>query len=292
MAMEETMEKKEVSGFILPKKKISIKPNFTNPGWIKNSKHVAFFKMEGTFDRYGVPMKRNGGLVNIFTDAEKEYLERVTGLNLSVYNDDYWAKKTIKLNRNGLTLDLSDPEDYIQYCLARANTEFIAPSIKDKNNRATYRYYIEDAEEAQVIKSQRASNIKDGMRYYIQELEGKRDKLIDFLRVYGQLTNNVSLSRVNKDAKLDFLQNKVEALVEDNPKVFTSIVNDPAFNSMLLIAQAVNYGIILKNGTTYSLAETGEPIGKTYSETAKALTMERNQDLRLLIEQRVENAAE
>lgn len=40
--------------------------------------------------RFTAPLRRNGSLANVLTNDEKDHLESLTGLNLSIYGD-FWV---------------------------------------------------------------------------------------------------------------------------------------------------------------------------------------------------------
>ena len=89
---EETNDVQEQPALVscLKNKRIKVKFIPKEGGLVTDPKHVGYGGMlETSKKRYCVPLTRSGQLVNVLTDAEKDYLEMVMGLEpneLSVYN--------------------------------------------------------------------------------------------------------------------------------------------------------------------------------------------------------------
>ena len=84
--MGEVLENK----FTLPKNKVTVKYIKRKKGMASNvsEDHVISGGMlSGSVKRYCTPMLRNGSLANVLTKDEKDYLENLTGLKLSIYED-------------------------------------------------------------------------------------------------------------------------------------------------------------------------------------------------------------
>lgn len=274
--------------FELPQKKVKVKPNFENAGWIKNKRHAAFFKVEGAYESYPVAMTRNGSLKNPFTDEEKKYLEEVLGYEqnaLSVYKKDGPLREiNVRLTKDPLELDLSNPEDFIKYKVLLTNSDRIAPSVKDIKAKGTYKFYIEDAEEvAEITKLKGSIEQKAWIEY--GKISENKNRLIAFLKVYNQV-KKLPAMKIDKDSKLDFLQAKVMDAISLNKQDFIDIITNPDFDIMLTIAEGVETGVLKKSGTKYSLAE-GDQIGDTLKHAINYLKAPVNQELRLIVEEQI-----
>ena len=109
-------------------KKIQVKFIPRNYMGITNSKHVLFGGMsENSVLILTVPvLESTGSYKNILTKEEKDFLEDYLGLEfnaLSIYKkvDNYWDNFSIRLTKQGITLNLLDPNDYIKYKVLRAD---------------------------------------------------------------------------------------------------------------------------------------------------------------------------
>lgn len=280
----------EKTKFTLPDKKVRIKPNYKNSGWVKNPKHAAFFKLEGTFDRFVVPQLRNGQLANILTDDEKDYLERALLMeenDLSIYKrkDNFWHEFSVSLGKEPVVLDLSVPMDYIKFKVLKANSYRIAPDVASLSNGTPYKYYIEDEEEVTQLQSKKADIYKRAWMAYAK-LEDKKDKLRTFLIVFNETFNPVT-KKIDSSPKLDFLQKEVSQIVENRTKDFVDIVEDPNYETKAIIAEGVQTGVLEKRNTKYYLAGGVDKLGDDFRSTIDYLNSPQNQETRMLIEERI-----
>lgn len=274
--------------FKLPEKKVKVKPNLENPGWIKNRRHAAFFKVEGAYESYPVAMNRNGRLKNPFTDEEKEALELLMGYEpntLSIYKKDGPLQEMqIRLTKDPLELNLSDPEDYMRYKVLLTNSDRIAPSIKNVKSKGTYKFYIEDEDEvAEVTKLKGSLDQKAWTQY--GKIADNKNRLIAFLKVYSQVKKMPTV-KIDKNSKLNFLQAKVMDIINDNKQNFVEIITNSDFDTMLTIAEGIETGVLRKSGTKYSLAE-GDIIGDTLKHAIDYLKAPINQEVKLVVEQQI-----
>jgi hypothetical protein len=277
-----------MSKFTLPSKKVRVRPCLENPGWIKNPRHAAFFKVEGAYESYPVAMKRDGNLKNPFTDEEKEFLEDVYGYEnntLSVYKENGPLRKiNVRLTKDGMTLDLSNPDDYITYKVLLTNSDKIAPSVKDRKAKQTYKFYIEDESEVAEMKSNDA-NINQIAWMEYGKISENKSKLAAFLKIYSQVFKT-PITKIDKNTDIKFLQGKVSDIVKDKMQGFVEIVKSPDYDTMLLIAEATEVGVIIRTGIKYSLPE-GDMLGNNLKETIQFLKSPVNQELVLIIEQQI-----
>jgi len=274
----------------LPNKKVRVKPNYKNSGWVKNPKHAAYFKLEGTFDKLMVPQLRNGQLANVLTDEEKEYLESVMLMeenDLSIYKkkDNFWHSFSVSLGKEPLILDLSDPNDYIKYKVLLANSYVVAPDVKSINNGGKYKYYIEDEEEVTRIQSQKANIYKQAWMGYAK-IEDSKEKLRTFLIVFNETFTPVT-KKLDRSSKLDFLQKEVSQIVENRTNDFVDIITDKNYDTKALIAEGVQTGVIEKKGSKYYLTGGVDKIGDDFVGAIEFLNSPQNQETRLLIEERI-----
>lgn len=276
--------------FELPKdKKVSIKPNLRNPGWVKNPKSPAFFKMEGTFDRLVCAQLRSGQLANPLTTEEKTYLEQVLNMEpneLSIHKkkDNFWHTQYIALGRDTVVLDLSNPMDYIKYKIALTNKKIVAPNEEIARFNRT-KYYVEDMEDVQ-----KATKIKTNLNKTAWTAYGKMEndakKLRTFLIIFNESFANAT-KKIAKDTKLAFLQKEVSDIVENRIKDFVEIVTDENYDVRALIAEGTQGGVLEKQGLKYYIAGSKEKLGDDLESTINFFKNPSNQETKLLIEERI-----
>lgn len=275
----------------LPRKKVTIKPNLNNPGWIKNKNHVAHFKIEGCHDRFVVAMTRNGQIKNPFTKEEKDFLEKSMGYEentLSVYNKKSPIHEmSVALSKDPMIVDLSDPEEFMKVKILLTNTELIAPSIKDVKNKQTYKYYIEDADEVAEMTKNVTSKIQKAWKAF-GKIEDDRTKLSAFLKTFNLILGK-PIPKIDVNTKLEWLQSQVSDIVQNKTDQFVTIIENPDYDTYLLLAQAIDGGIIKREGTKHLLAASNERLGNNIQETITFLKREANQDTVYLIEQQLKS---
>lgn len=277
--------------FKLPDETVYVKANYENPGWVKNPRHAGFFKLEGCFDQFTVAANRDGSgkLKNPLTNAEKEYLAEALDLDpkqLSTYTKDSYIRNVyIKCGKDPIKFDLSDPEDYIRYKVLITNSDKIAPSVKDKKFKATYKYYVERESEVAEVNKAKGDVNKTVWKEY-GKMEDNRNKLITFLKVYARITNK-PVVKVDTNTKIDFLQGKVSELIEKETNKVYEIMNHDSFDTILFISNATEVGELEIKGTKYMIKGGSDKVGNTLAETIKYFDSPINQELRLVIEEEI-----
>lgn len=263
-------------------------------GKIDNPKHVMFGGMaEGAVKMYTVPMLQSGQYVNVLTNAEKSYLEEVMGLEynaLSIYKkeDNYWDNFMVRLTKQSIYLDLSNPNDYIKYKVLLANKDFIAPSLQalEDNRKATYQFVlVQEGEET----SKANKNMSYTMQCYMEF--GKIQDNFDVLRTLVELLEG---KPVAKSTKIDFLKERINKLIQADAKVFLKTITDPMLYTKVTIKKAIEAGIISNRGGMLYLKSDGTPLCEdneepTLSVAAKFLNSPKRQDLKFSIEAKIKD---
>ena len=283
------MKTQEVkSNFTLPNEIVIVKYIHRNKGMAANvaKDHViAGGMLSGAVRKFYAPLQRNGSIKNVLNDEEKEYLEQVTGLNLSVYGD-FWTKYNVALYKEegANRFDLSDPMSYISIKILESLDKYeIAPSWADRNKNLTYQFVITRENEEMLETKGKYDSKKEAFKLY-GKIEDDREKLLGVLKL---LTNKA----LSSDSKLDWLQHKVEEFIDTNPTAFVNVVSDKAFYTKLLINVGVDKGVIVKKSNRYStsdgldLAESGQI--STFENAVLYLDNNKNQEIRMLLEAKI-----
>lgn len=259
---------------------------------IQDPKHVLYGGMLETARKiYSLPSLRNGTYVNPFTDDEKTFLESELSLEhnaLSVHKskDNYWDDYTVVIGKDGKTLDLSNPSDYIAYKVLLANTDYIAQSFDDIRKKGSYTFYIShEGEEAS--RSNKTIDLKKDAYIQFGKIDEKKEDLKYVIQI---MTNKIIAS----NTKMEQLRAWVGEQVESNPKLFLEIVKDPFYHSKKLVYKAVEYKIIRKTGDFYYL-HTSDGLSQlsekneepTFKNAVKYLESPRHQEIRLTIETKI-----
>ena len=285
----ENNESMEVTS-CLRNEKIKVKFIERNNGLPSN--HVLSGGMaEGSKITLVVPRLNTGTFVNVLTDSEKSFLEEYMGLEynaLSIYKkpdeENFWNDANanginkVELRKGDNYFDLKDPQQYIKYKILLANKNIICPSLTalKETPKATYRFVvIAEGEESKQAKN----NMTNTMNCYKEY--GKIEDNLDLLRIVVEtLDGRPTASTV----KLEFLQNKCNTLIQNDPKKFLSVITDPLLSTKALIKLSIENGSIANRGNYLYLRSDNTPLCEQNEEptlnfAAKYLNAPKHQDI-------------
>ena len=263
-----------------------------NHGLVTDPRHVYSNGMaEDAVRFFTVPVLKNGGLANVLTTNEKNYLEYVLGLpinGLSIYRkkDNYWFNRMVKLRKQDNYFDLSIPEEYINYKILLANKDYIAPSLEayEKEPKETYEYYIVEEGSASKAASKKANRTYE---CYV-EYGGIRDNWDKLRIIVEELTGKA----ITAKQKIEYLQEQVYELISTEPQRFLDAVRDEYLETKILLKKAIDAGIVYRRSEYYFLRDNNEPLcnpneDSTFDNAARFLALPKNQELRFAIEAKV-----
>ena len=228
--------------------------------FIKDPQHVMYGGMhEKGKRRFVLPMYTSGSYVNVLTDAERRFLEHFMGLEedaLSIYKkeNNFWANRHVLLGKEDTLLDLSTPDGYIDYKILLANKEFIAPSreVYDKTPKASYQYVIIQAKDKNKVDLSRFTATAKAFKL-LSSIEDDVKKLAGV--VFLSTGRFVSPAATRDDVLL-----LVKELMENDPSLFVSVLEDPYFETKTLINRCVTLGLIRNVQRLFFLSGTNQPL--------------------------------
>lgn len=299
-AMETPKTEEVAHGLVncLRKEKIIVRHVPKQSRMVTNPKHILYGGMAESAKRtFVVPRLSSGRYVNVLTDDEKDFLEDIMGLEvnaLSIYNkaNNFWDDSNdvgiskVTLTKQDNYLDLSDPEDYIRYKILLANKDLIAPSVKvlEDYPKATYQFVI-------ISEGDETKAAKKGMTTIMQcyALYGKLEDDFNALRVIVETITGVT---IHPNTKKEFLQTKVNDLIQSNSKMFLKVASDPLLQTKVLIKRCIEGGLIAHRGNQYyikdgnvPMCDNGEP---TLNVAAQWLNLPKNQDIKFSLEAKLQ----
>jgi hypothetical protein len=300
-AARETPKTEEVAhGLVncLRKEKIIVRYVPRQSRMVTNPKHILYGGMAENAKRtFVVPRLSSGRYVNVLTDDEKDFLEDIMGLEvnaLSIYNktNNFWDDSNdggiskVTLTKQDNYLDLSDPEDYIRYKILLANKDLIAPSVKvlEDYPKATYQFVI-------ISEGDETKAAKKGMTTIMQcyALYGKLEDDFNALRVIVETITGVT---IHPNTKKEFLQTKVNDLIQSNSKMFLKVASDPLLQTKVLIKRSIEGGLIAHRGNQYYIKESNVPMcdsgEPTLNVAAQWLNLPKNQDIKFSLEAKLQ----
>ena len=269
-------------------------------GMVTNPKHILYGGMaENAVRTFVVPRLSSGVFVNILTDSEKAFLEEVMGLEynaLSIYKkvDNFWDDSNengisrVRLTKQDNYLNLADPEDYIRYKILLANKDYIAPSLQalQDSPKATYQFVIiSEGDETKSAKDNMSATMKCYKEF------GKIENDINTLRV---IVETIDGRPTSQTAKLEFLQTKVNSLIQADSKIFLRVITDPMLSTKVLIKRAIEAGLISNRGNYLYLKSDNTPLCEVNEEptlniAAKFLNAPKNQEIKFALEAKLKN---
>ena len=261
-------------------------------GMVTNPKHILYGGMaENATRTFVVPRLRSGSFVNVLTNEEKAYLEDAMGLE---YNDlssikrvnNYWETVSVRLTKQDNYLDLSSPLDYIKYKVLLANKDLIAPSLQALQDepKATYQFVIiSEGEENKQARDKMSTTMKCYKEY------GKIENDPYTLRV---IIESIDGRNTAPNSKLEFLQEKINNLIQADSKLFLRVITDPYLSTKVLIKKAVEAGVIVNRDNHYYLRDGSMPLCEANEEStltmaAKYLNTPKHQDVLFAIQAKV-----
>lgn len=260
---------------------------------ITDKKHVGYGNLfDGNKITIVVPILANGRYKNVLTNDEKDFLEKELGLDsnaLSVYKteNNFWDNFKIELDKEGLKLNLSEPNDYIKYKVLLANTHVIAPSVKERMERpkATYRFELVHLGEEASIENAKMDAMMASYKAF-----GKIEDDFDTLRVLVELLDGRPYSKTETIA---FFRSRVNLLIQADAKRFLQYINDPLLHAKVLIKRGVELGKVAMKNDFYYLASDGSPLCEVNEKSslqnaAAFINQPANQELKFLLESEVD----
>jgi len=271
---------------VLKNKKIIVEPNVKPTSFIPDVGHRSSFLAPGAKNRFVTPIdKKTGQYKEVLTEEERKYLEEEVykrSLSVRERHDNFWDTFEVLLDKTPRTLDLRNPEDLITFKVLKNNTLTVAPSKKELGNKLSYRYYLRDVEE-EALHEKEETDYEEKVWELFSDLKKDRVQMINFLKITGKsISSSTSDSFLIKQIKDTYIKGS-----KANMKYFYETLTDATFDIKVLVTKALNQQIIVKEGNKYYLKE-GDKLGDTYGQLIKFLMDNKNQSIRVLIEDRVD----
>lgn len=242
---------------------------------------------------FTVPINKANTYINPLTESERQYLEYIMGLEsntLSIYNrvNNFWENFEVRLTKGDNYLDLSSPDDYIKYKVLLINTDYIAKSTSELEDKYKVTYQFVLINEGDELKDAK-NNLSITMQCY--KAFGKIENEADKLRVIIELIKGVPVSNTSS---LDFLQTEINDLITTDGKRFLSLLKDEYLDNKVLIKKCIEKGLIVKRGDYLYLSSTNTPLcnageDPTFNVAAKFLALPKNQEMKFSLEAKLKD---
>lgn len=285
------MSKKDVTTvteFSLPNRKVKIVPLKRKRGLLPKE-HEANFLFKESYFEVCVPIDERGRMKDPLTPEERAFFEGPSsGMDfsdnsLSVTRDNnYYTTKRAKIRlKNEVTyLDLSRPDDYMKYKILLSVGDRIALSDNPRETKVTQKFALVDENHET---KQQLNELDTKLSAYTEYGAIKKD-----FRSLRHVIMVATGKKVAKNAKLEFLQTEANRLLDNAPEAFLNAVRDKDLETKILIQDAISVKVLNKQGIAY-YTPGGDLIGNNLAEAVEFLNNKKNQDLRLVIEKKVDD---
>jgi hypothetical protein len=272
--------------FSLPKRKIKVIPiKKHNPlTLVRNSENDFLFGK--SHRRYSLPVGMRGTFIDPFrSEEERNAVETALSMEkgaLSVNRPEknFWKEKYkgVILGKEEVTLDLSNPNDYISYVVLKANKNDVAASEELIGSNPGFKYAIVDLGYEDTQASSKTDQITDAAIEF-SLIRNERNALADALYLLNPGT------RVAPDASLEWIKSQVGNHMVKDPARFLRVLRDPSATTRVLIARAIHAKAITITGGVYRTVD--RIIGVSLDAAVNYLADPANADVRSLIEAQV-----
>lgn len=187
---------------------------------------------------------------------------------------NFWADIEIRFVKDKAELNLTNTLDQLKLKFALANKR-VAPS---KAEMTPYTEYVIVDEE----KDAQLENVKINYKRKAYAKFGgmSHDEMRGILKLYGKKKPEATSNEV--------VENTLAKLLEQDPKKFIELVEDPHLSYKVLIEDALVYGVLRKNGTHY--VYQNDPIGHDLEAAIFYLQDAKNQAILATIKKAIKAA--
>ena len=219
---------------ILKNKKIIVKPIFRNNGNFPKGHDGEFMFTDTVWSTDLRPEPGTNRYKAILTEEERLVFEKTLNLepgSMSFYKKTgFWPKFRVKLTKEGKTLNLSEPLDYLEYLVLLADRR-VAPNWNAKYDSGEYKFALVDEEETIKDNVNKSDINKKAYKYL-----GKIEDSVEDMTMVIRLASN----KIVKSKDVEFLQSEVQKIIDTNIKGFVEVMEDKSFGTKAFINKALD----------------------------------------------------
>jgi hypothetical protein len=285
-------ENKTPEQLVLENRKIKVVPINRGRAFFAKE-HDGGFMFTGCWRHYGLPINASTrSYFNPFKAGEQAAFERLFNLpagamNISDMESKFWGKYKIRLDKEGMELNLAEPDHALAYRIMGVNPKFAKQG--DDINRLEYQYQLVDERYAEEEVSKQSLKKMEAYAE-LNKLSKNRKQMVDTLRLLGV--------KMGVDTNIDALKSKLAQIIEEPATNkfrglktiddFMKICKDPQASIRLFVLDALdNREVIIENGDEYRLSENNKLIGRSLQGAVDWFADVANQETKLLIQERI-----
>lgn len=294
--------------FSLPTGQVHVKPIIRSGKWLPDG-HSGSFMYDHTSITVKVPIdKDTGRLKDPLTKEEREFFETASGLDLEQGDlnpykkvDNFWHGFDVKIRKSDdivndktilMTLNLSDPIQYLQYKVLLANSYvnggIVAPTWDLRLGSGTYRIALQHEGQQHTDKVKKADKMKKAYKYF-SKIDSSSEAMFDFLTVY--FLENAKSKRPSEDSDKDFYYSEIQDLIDTDLNGVCEVIDDEAnYDYKLLVHRGLKAGALKMVGGTNIETVDGMPVGKSLYQAIQWLKDDKHQDEYLRLKNQIDLA--
>jgi hypothetical protein len=216
--------------------------------------------------------------------AKRLGLDGADDLNPLKRHDNYWQNRYVRLKREGLILQTDDAYDYIRLCILLSDTDRIAPSWSNRNDKYTYRFAV--VRESDETKEEESTiDIKSQAYELFSDIRDNQEALEAILWIRYYEMNTYAKPPVNPS--YNYAKIEVGKMVDANPKDFIEIAGSKDYETKLLVYQGLKYDILVREGQQVRFKSSATPLG-LFSDAVKHFDMEKHQEDKRILQEKVD----
>lgn len=238
------------------------------------SKHVLFSQCSRIFSApLDAQVRKQGYVKTGLSKEEQTKLEKELALEKGTLNpnSEYWTTFSIKLNGEDRILDLSNPNDYLDYKILQVNKRFVADGIKESRTNPQSLFVLINEESEAIQKNTKRQDKADA---YVKYSELTPIEMRKVLFLIGQKADNTSD---------EIVKEKVGDLIESDPTKFLKLFEDKDFETRVFLHQLKAYRILYVNRGQWYYNDT--LLGIDEATTVEFVKNINNQELVILLKQ-------
>ncbi len=219
------------------------------------------------------------------TLAKKLGLNDKDDLNPLKQEDNYWRNRMVRLKREGLILKTNEPYDYIRLCILLSDTDRIAPSWNNRDDKFTYRFAVvregdENREEEETVDYKLRAYTK------FNEIKDNLDAMDSLLWLRYYEKSNYQKPPVQPS--YNWAKIEVGKMVEHRPKEFLSIIDDPSYETKVLVHKGLKHGLLVREGQQIRFKQNASSIGM-FNDVVQYLDEEKHAEDRRILQDKIDS---
>jgi hypothetical protein len=300
-----TAEQKKI--FHLPTGKVHVKPILRSGKWLPDG-HSGSFMYDHTSIGIQVPLDKNTGrLKNPLTPEERQFFENNADLDLEGGDlnphrkrDNFWHGFRVIIRKTDdivddktvlMTLDLSDPIQYLQYKVLLLNSQpdggIVAPTWDKRLMSGTYRIALQHEGQQHTEKIKKADSMKKAYKH-LSKIDSSSEAMFDFLTIY--YLENAKSKRPSENANKDTYYSQIQDLIDEDLAGVCEIIDDTDnYEFKLLVHRGLKTGALRMVGTNIETVDA-VPLGKSLHQCILWLKDDKHQDEYLRLKNQIDLA--